>query len=104
MASNDTILPRTGRRPEAGPQAATPSHEAIARRAYELFLQRGQGDGLALQDWLQAEHELRTTRPAAVPRARTSRGSVSRTPPKSPPRPPKSPQTPSKSSRRPPKS
>jgi len=35
-----------------------PSHEQIARRAYELFLSRGAQDGLALHDWLQAEREL----------------------------------------------
>src|ERR1700687_6283962 len=104
MASNDTNVLRKRRRPEAVSQAATPSHEAIARRAYELFLQRGQTDGLALQDWLQAEHELRTTRPGAVPRARTPRGSAPRTPPKSSRTPPKSSRTPPKPGRRPPKS
>jgi len=92
MSSNDTT--RKHRRPEAGSQAATPSHEAIARRAYELFLQRGQTDGLALQDWFQAEHELRTALPAAVPRARTPRDSSNRTPPKSARMPLKSSRTP----------
>src|ERR1700674_3682136 len=90
-------VPRKRRPPGTVSQAATPAHEAIARRAYELFLERGQADGHALQDWLQAEHELRTTRPAAVPRARAPRGSLPRTPPKSP-------RTPPKSSRKPPKS
>jgi len=33
-------------------------HEAIARRAYEIYLSRGAGDGLDLEDWLQAECEL----------------------------------------------
>jgi len=32
-----------------------PDHEQIARRAYELYLCRGAGDGLALDDWLAAE-------------------------------------------------
>ena len=27
-------------------------------RAYELYQQRGNGDGFALQDWLQAEAEV----------------------------------------------
>jgi hypothetical protein len=85
MALKDKSVPPKRRPPgaEAGSQPATPSHEAIARRAYELFLQRGRTDGHALQDWLQAEHELRTTRPAAAPRARARRSSSRRTSPKS---------------------
>ena len=35
------------------------SHEDIAARAYELFVLRGRADGHDIQDWLQAEHELR---------------------------------------------
>jgi len=35
-----------------------PPQEAIARRAYELFLQRGSVPGYELDDWLQAEAEL----------------------------------------------
>jgi hypothetical protein len=31
----------------------------IERRAYELYIQRGQKDGHALDDWLSAEEELR---------------------------------------------
>jgi len=31
----------------------------IAKRAYELFEQRGGKDGYALEDWLQAEREIR---------------------------------------------
>jgi len=38
--------------------ARRPSHEAIAKRAYELFLQRGSVPGYGLDDWLQAEAEL----------------------------------------------
>lgn len=30
----------------------------IARRAYELYEQRGRQDGLALEDWLNAERQL----------------------------------------------
>ena len=32
--------------------------EEIERRAYEIYIQRGQGDGYALDDWLRAESEL----------------------------------------------
>jgi hypothetical protein len=35
-----------------------PSDEAIAKRAYELYLQRGSVPGYELDDWLQAEAEL----------------------------------------------
>lgn len=35
-----------------------PSTEAVARRAYELFEQRGREPGHELEDWLAAEAEL----------------------------------------------
>jgi hypothetical protein len=35
-----------------------PSQEAIAKRAYELYLQRGSVPGYELEDWLTAEAEL----------------------------------------------
>ncbi len=38
--------------------AALPSTEDIAKRAYELYLQRGSESGYELEDWLQAEAEL----------------------------------------------
>jgi len=34
------------------------TEERIRRRAYEFYEQRGRGDGLALDDWLQAEAEI----------------------------------------------
>ena len=33
--------------------------EEIARRAYEIYLARGGQHGHDVEDWLQAEHELR---------------------------------------------
>ncbi len=39
-----------------------PTHEEIARRAYELFLARGGAPGHQDEDWLQAERELRLGR------------------------------------------
>lgn len=36
----------------------TPSHEDIAKSAYELYLQRGPQDGSAEVDWIKAETEL----------------------------------------------
>ena len=35
-----------------------PSQQAIAARAYELYVQRGRQSGYELDDWLQAEYEL----------------------------------------------
>lgn len=37
-----------------------PTREQIERRAYELFLARGDAPGTSLSDWLQAERELKT--------------------------------------------
>ena len=35
----------------------------IAKRAYELYEQRGRQDGQAVQDWGQAEQEIRKVAP-----------------------------------------
>lgn len=39
-----------------------PTHEQIARRAYEIFLARGGQHGSSEQDWHQAERELKLGR------------------------------------------
>jgi hypothetical protein len=36
-----------------------PSEQEIALRAHELFLERGAVEGHDLEDWLQAERELK---------------------------------------------
>jgi hypothetical protein len=36
------------------------NHSEIRRRAYEIYLERGGLPGRELEDWLQAEYELRT--------------------------------------------
>jgi hypothetical protein len=41
------------------PAPPEPSRDAIAQRAYELYRARGRTDGRDLDDWLQAEQELR---------------------------------------------
>jgi hypothetical protein len=46
----------------AATDKAAPTHEEIAKRSYELYLQRGAADGFAEQDWLQAEAELLASR------------------------------------------
>jgi hypothetical protein len=38
--------------------AARPSYDAVARRAYELYLQRGCSHGQDWDDWLSAERQL----------------------------------------------
>ena len=39
-----------------------PTHEAIAKRAYELFEDSGRPPGRDVEFWLKAEHELITLR------------------------------------------
>ena len=48
-----TAMPRP-----AAAFGSAPTHDAIAMRAYELFLQRGAGHGRHFEDWLAAEREL----------------------------------------------
>jgi hypothetical protein len=55
-----------------------PSYEETARRAYELYLQRGGGHGRDHEDWYQAERELREAqkggRAASAPSGPKPRG------------------------------
>jgi len=51
--------PSTPVAPEHENAVAEPTRDAIARRAYELFCERGCADGQDVEDWLQAERELR---------------------------------------------
>lgn len=47
-----------------------PSQESqIQARAYHLYLQRGMEDGHALDDWLQAEQEIRQPLTLAMAKA-----------------------------------
>ena len=41
-----------------------PSYEEIQRRAYEIYIERGGIHGQDLEDWLQAERELKANYPA----------------------------------------
>jgi hypothetical protein len=62
MAKNDiSNSKRRSRRAIApiAPIAEAPTNEAIAQRAFELFVARGGEHGRALEDWVQAEQELR---------------------------------------------
>ncbi|WP_309891247.1 DUF2934 domain-containing protein [Archangium sp.] len=40
----------------------SPTHEQIARRAYEIFCARGSTQGNPEEDWFQAERELKLGR------------------------------------------
>ena len=46
----------------AGTHTTSPNssktQDRIARRAYELYVQRGRQEGNALEDWLQAERQV----------------------------------------------
>lgn len=44
------------------PDSSNDINERIRLRAYELYEQCGRVDGLALDDWLQAESEIRGTK------------------------------------------
>jgi hypothetical protein len=59
MVAPQKRKPRT-RQDTANQMVATmASRDAVARRAYELFLERGRTHGRDLQDWLDAERQLR---------------------------------------------
>lgn len=47
---------RTTRDPQSD---ETPAQQTIQQRAYDLYLRRGQEQGHELEDWLQAEREMR---------------------------------------------
>lgn len=49
---------KTGLMAQAFKRAAA-DHAHIAQRAYELYEQRGRQEGQALEDWLNAESQLR---------------------------------------------
>lgn len=66
MAKRSTQKPQASAphdRPARRPKAATlgPTDDQIRRRAYERFLERGGAPGSELDDWLEAERELRRT-------------------------------------------
>jgi hypothetical protein len=37
-----------------------PTHDDIARRAYDIYVKSGRKQGQCKQNWQQAEHDLRT--------------------------------------------
>ena len=51
------------------PFEALPLEERIRRRAYELYVQKGSQSGSELDDWLQAEEEIRRAEEEAIDEA-----------------------------------
>lgn len=49
------------RAPKPPAQPATVTNSDVTRRAYELYLGRGCEHGHDVEDWLQAQRELRTS-------------------------------------------
>jgi hypothetical protein len=45
-------------RPNRQSHISGPKQEDVRRRAFEIYQQRGMGDGYELVDWLQAEAEV----------------------------------------------
>ena len=57
-ATAATATEGRGKKEVKATPARVPSHEEIARRAYEIYLSRGEVPGRDPEDWLQAEQEL----------------------------------------------
>ena len=60
-ASNVVTMPAplNANEPES-PSASSPDANAVAQRAYEIYESRGRLDGYDVEDWLQAERELKS--------------------------------------------
>jgi hypothetical protein len=52
-------------------QLHVPTHEQIARCAYDIYIAHGRTEGRSEQDWLQAEEELAQTPRASWPNVAT---------------------------------
>jgi hypothetical protein len=57
---NGAISSASDRPPRESWPSATIDQSDIARRAYDFYLARGGAHGHDVDDWLQAERELRT--------------------------------------------
>jgi hypothetical protein len=58
-------MPAPARAKEASTETLA-LEERIRRRAYELYLERGNPSGSELDDWLQAEEEIMQAHEAAI--------------------------------------
>jgi hypothetical protein len=59
-----TAADRSSKKPIA--RTASVTDQDIARRAYDLYLARDRQPGHELEDWLQAERELRSPRSTSM--------------------------------------
>lgn len=57
--SKPSSTPRSKTKASPTSESWTPTHEQIAKRAYQLWQERGQAHGQDIQDWLNAEAQLR---------------------------------------------
>jgi Protein of unknown function (DUF2934) len=62
-------MPAPARAKKQPPIETLPLEERIRRRAYELYVQRGNESGSELADWLQAEEEIRRAKEEAIDEA-----------------------------------
>ena len=58
---NVVAMPRPALTSRMASQPTGPSATQVAKRAFELYCERGRQDGRDLDDWLQAERELQKT-------------------------------------------
>jgi hypothetical protein len=58
-------------------QIKLPTLEEIELRAYEIYLKRGDAEGIAMEDWLAAEKELLASRQADAVGPLMKRGAAS---------------------------
>jgi hypothetical protein len=65
-------MPRPASKTPVSKRSANPSDTEIARRAFALYCERGSQDGHDVEDWLQAERELRETASSTPARTRAS--------------------------------
>ena len=57
-----TMKPRNNRKNGGASTSAEPSRDEIASRAYQIYVRKGQPEGHDLENWLEAETELKRER------------------------------------------
>jgi hypothetical protein len=59
QASHPTASSSMSSDPSEESMSSDPSEEDVRLRAYQRYLERGGGDGMDFEDWLEAERELK---------------------------------------------
>jgi hypothetical protein len=72
-----TIMARELAKPTSPKTDKSPTQEDIARRAYEIYVERGRPEGCDLEHWLEAEAQISGRRQSAT---KTDRSAVRRQP------------------------